>query len=259
MPKAVIENLTDVPEALRGEYEQRDGKYHLKIEGELPGFAPVTKLQEFRDNNIKLIKEKEQTVKELEELRSLKTRFDGVDPDEYKLLKEKHSKLEKKGIKDDDDVDKVFAEKIEKALAPVKKELESQKILAQEAQKKADKAKMREVIGGALVKAGARQDALDYLLVKADDFFLADNGEIKAKEGKTSPKDGVSPITAEEWIQSAVKEHSFAFEKSQGGGATPSAGGARPGVKTLLNPTPQQLGENAAAIAKGELQVVHTT
>src|SRR5688572_19722594 len=32
--KRVVDNLNDVPEAFRGEYAERDGKFHLGIEGD---------------------------------------------------------------------------------------------------------------------------------------------------------------------------------------------------------------------------------
>ncbi len=44
--KVVIDALSDVDAALRSHYEQKDGKFHLAMQGEPP------KLAEFRDRNI---------------------------------------------------------------------------------------------------------------------------------------------------------------------------------------------------------------
>ena len=55
-----------------------------------------------------------------------------------------------------------------------------------------------------------------------------------------------------------VRESDFAFLPSGGGGANPKPGGGGPsGAKELRNPTAQQLGANANAIARGELRVVY--
>jgi hypothetical protein len=58
MPKAVVATLEEVPQALRSEYEPRDGKFVLKVEGDLPGYVAEgvvaqqrTKLDEMRENN----------------------------------------------------------------------------------------------------------------------------------------------------------------------------------------------------------------
>src|SRR5687768_5252129 len=68
--KLTIDNLVEVPGNLRGEYKQgQDGKFHLDIDGEHPDSVKVT---QFRDKNIALLKE-------VEELRQLKTKYEGMD------------------------------------------------------------------------------------------------------------------------------------------------------------------------------------
>ena len=62
--KAIIDSLEEVPETLRTEYESKDGRYVLKLDGDMPGFVSSeehagvkTRLIEFRDNNIKMLRE----------------------------------------------------------------------------------------------------------------------------------------------------------------------------------------------------------
>ena len=81
--KAVISALTEVAEPLRTEYVEKDGKFHLKVEGD---YAPLieanTRLAEFRDNNRNI----NNKVTELDG--KLKT-FEGIDPTEYTKMKTK--------------------------------------------------------------------------------------------------------------------------------------------------------------------------
>jgi hypothetical protein len=51
-----------------------------------------------------------------------------------------------------------------------------------------------------------------------------------------------------------TKDNSYAFLPSSGGGSRPSSGGGATG-KTLVNPSPQDLGKFAKEIASGELKV----
>ena len=62
--KAVLSSIDEVPEALRSEYTEKDGKFHLQLDGTLPGFVPEAdhnaikaKVSEFRDNNIAVKKQ----------------------------------------------------------------------------------------------------------------------------------------------------------------------------------------------------------
>lgn len=71
--KAVLDSLDGLHESLRGEYEPRDGKFHLKLDGDLPGYVPKARLDEFRDNNIALQRERDT-------LRAQAEAFKDIDP-----------------------------------------------------------------------------------------------------------------------------------------------------------------------------------
>lgn len=254
MAKYLVDALTDVPEPIRGEYEPHEGKFRLKIEGEIPEIVEKTrKLTEFRDNNRSLNDQITTLKSQLEERKDL-------DPAEYVKMKDKLAKLEKAGVKDSNDVQaqvqEALARTVKEHVDPLRKQLEAEKTARAEAQERLNKARLREVIGGAVIKAGARQDAVDYLLTKAVDVFQVVDGEVKAKDGKYSPSKVTEPIAVEEWVSTLPKDNAFAFEKSNGGGSKGS-GEVKPGDKVLVNPTPQQLGAHAADIAAGKMKVVH--
>src|SRR5205809_8079866 len=65
--KFAIDKLDDVAEPFREHYVKDGDKSYLATQGDHP------KVVQFRENNIKL-------TKEVEELRPLKTKFEGIDP-----------------------------------------------------------------------------------------------------------------------------------------------------------------------------------
>jgi len=265
----IVAALTDVPEAQRSLYVQKDGKYVLDVDGVVESTMADSlrgDVKKFRDTNIELLKalgasSPEDGLKraalfagiDSEKLEKLKA----IDPDEFDKLKQKAAKLKDKGVSDADDLEGKFKAMLDAALAPYKTQLETEKNARIAAQEKADKALLRQVVGDKLVKAGGRPDAIDFLMEKAP--FRVDGDKVTAKENQYSSANPGKLIEVDEWLTIAAKEFPFAFEKSQGGGAGPSSGpgsNLRPGVQRLVNPTPQELGRNAAAIAKGEMIVV---
>lgn len=103
-----------------------------------------------------------------------------------------------------------------------------------ELQQNADRSRLRDLLRTKALACGAEP--------KGVDFFSPDRpGEL---------------LTPEQWLTTASKDLPFMFLPSRGGGANPLPG-PRTNSKELVNPTPQQLGQHADAIKRGELKVVH--
>lgn len=258
MPLApVIDKLEDVAEPLRSLYVQRDGKFHVDLSGTPAGFVSAadynlanSKVVEFRDNNTKLLQrvgELEPTVK----------KFEGIDADAARAALKNAEDLKKKGVGNAEDVAKLVAD----ALKPVQDQLAT---IAQqsEARRVANEAlTLRTSIGDEFIKAGGEPDAIDFILGKAKDVFDVDGTSVKAKANRFSADKPGEALSVKEWLTGQTRESAFAFKRSSGSGAnptTPGGGGSRPGVIDLKDPTPQQLGEHAAAIAKGTMRIVNT-
>jgi hypothetical protein len=258
--RVVVDSLDDIPEALRSEYEERDGRHVLKLEGEVPGMVKASehadikrKLAEFRDKNLKLLSK-------ASELAGVETIDEDLSPlgAAIKSFKDKIGVLENSTS---DDKNK-FQDMLSKALTPIKEKLEKAELERTEAQERANKAMLRENFGTVLQKAGARANAIHYLLEQAEKSFEIREDKVVARDGLFSDDDPTKSLSPEEWVKKAVKDHDFAFEKSNGdGGTKPPAGGRgsgtppRVGVKILKSPTPEELGLNADAIAKGEVVI----
>jgi hypothetical protein len=260
--KLVLATLEEVAEPLRGEYESKDGKFHLKIEGDpTKEFAPLVaanaKIVEFRNNNIAL-------TNEVTELRPLKAKYEGIDPDEAKKAIEKVKTFSKKGMQDADDLDARLNTMLEAALKPVKEQLAAAQTNEKAAADRANAMLFDSTVGDAAKLAGAQLKALKFLSGLAKDTFEIKDGTVVAKTGKFSKEKPGDPLTVEEWLKDQAVENTFAFEPSKGGGA----GGAKPDAKpgqpvlkagqtVLKNPTPQELGAAAKDIKDGKVKVVY--
>jgi hypothetical protein len=219
--KCVVDDPADVPAPLRQHYTTTaDGKCVLALDGDPPGYAKSAKVNEFRDNNVALNKENASLKAQL-------AAFDGIDPAEYQALKAQPTRTA---------------------------ELEAQ-LAAERAANGA--AQLKNTVTYEFLKHGGRPDAVEFMVGNAAKVFTMENGAVTTKEFSiVKPGD---PLTVTEWVQQQASHAAFAFLPSRGGGAPPSRPilGATPKAKELRNPTPQELGANATAIARGDIKIVN--
>ena len=76
--KAIIDNKEEIPEGTESYYEEKDGKFHLSVEG----FTEKSKLDEFRDSNINL-------KKQMEDIQAQLSQHEGIDPVQARVALEK--------------------------------------------------------------------------------------------------------------------------------------------------------------------------
>lgn len=265
--KSVINALVDVPEALQGEYEEKSGKFYLKLEDIPSGLVKQEDLQqanqkvvEFRDKNIALLKEND-------ELRPLKLKYEGIDPEEAKKAMKRIQDLDKGGIKDISDVNDKVKAAAEELVKPLRDQLALMAAESANERKRADEFLLQSKIGDAFVKAGGKASATDFVVNLAKNVFEVKDSSVNPKTGNFSKSKPGDPITIDEWLTSVVqKDHDYVFTPSNGGGAThgqKSNGTIKPTAKVgqtlLTNPTPQQLGEHASDIASGKMKIVYET
>ena len=237
--KVVVAALTDVPEALRSEYEERDGKFFAKLEGdEIPGFVPVAKFAPFRDNNKRMMAALgAETVEaalarvaifagidpaKLEKLKA-------IDPDEYAALKAQAEELRKKGVTKPDDIQARLDAFRDELVVTLVKPLQD-KLTASERREAAKDARIAdgaisEAVGSRFDNSGGRKDpgVKKFIVERARESFRVVDDKVVAIDGLYGAKG--DPLTLDEWIVMATKEHAFAFEPSKGGGATGGSNG----------------------------------
>jgi len=218
----------EIPAELASLYIERDGAFVLDAEG----VVEKAKLDEFRTGNVALRKE----------LEDFKTRFDGIDPEEVKKLAEEKRKLElqAQGHKPEE-LDRLVGERIKGLKADWDKQLST---VTGERDSLTSRLTAIQIDQGVLTvatKRGLRPTAIPDITARARVVFKLVNGAPRAFEsdGQTVRygKDGVTPMTLEEWVDAQVADAPHLFESNAGGGAAGnSAGGAAGGKHSAKNP-----------------------
>jgi hypothetical protein len=204
-------------------YIERDGAFVLDAEGAVE----KSKLDEFRQNNVALLKQVE----------DFKTRFAGVDPDQVRALMEEKQKLEEAQQLKAGEVEKV----VENRVKTLRAELENQ-VSTVTAERDALNARLVEIEinQGVIVSAtkrGLRPTAIPDAVSRAQKMFRLINGVPTAFEsdGRTVRygRDGITPLTLDEWTENLAVEAPHLFESNAGGGAAGNASGGGAGARAL--------------------------
>ncbi|MEI7732916.1 MAG: hypothetical protein WCO56_25315 [Verrucomicrobiota bacterium] len=215
----------EIPAEHAGFYTERDGAWHLDAEG----VVEKTKLDEIRASNLALAKERDE----------LRQRFEGIDPDEVRKLATEKQKLEEAAQLKAGEVDKV----VENRIKGLKADWDKQ-VLGLTGERDALNARLVtiQIDQGVLTvatKRGLRPTAIPDITARARTVFRLVNGVPTAYEadGKTVRygKDGITPMTLEEWTDQQVAEAPHLFESNAGGGAAGNASGAV-GSRAVKNP-----------------------
>lgn len=222
-----VEGL-DEPYAKLYSHDESSGKYYLKVEGAVA----KSKLAEFRENNVKLLKEME----------AIKSQYKDINIDEYKALKEQIAK--------DGHGSKAFTpDEVEKEVKARVREMETQwETLNKDLENRLKTTQQlleSRVIDGDIRDAfskvgGMHQTAIDDIILRARAVFKMENGKAIPYEQDGSilySKDGRSPMTPQEWLTNQKRNNPHWVIQSAGSGA--SKGNAL-GANKIEDMTPQQ-------------------
>lgn len=246
------EEYDKLSEALKEHYAESNGKYVPQVEGmvlESQLNEVKSKLAEFRDTNITVLKDRDKLKKQLEA-------FDGIDTEEYKALKAEKESLGKLGVNNSTDLPKVIESFVAKAVNPLKQELETAKAEREQAKHELQAKAVDTKITEAAIKAGILPDVLSDVVERAHKIFKYVDGEVVARNGELPiyGKDGSKPLSIEEWIGKPAETSlpKAFFQPSSGGGANGGAGDRGAGAKVLSNPDAKTFGANLEDIATGK-------
>jgi hypothetical protein len=232
--KCRYESKGEIPGELLSHYAEREGGWQLDVEG---GADPASveqlrrvdkaKLDEFRSNNVALLKQVE----------DLKKRYDGIDPEEVRKLAEEKQRLEEEQQLKAGEVEKVLENRIKGLKADWDKEKAALTSERETLTGRLTAIQIDQGIVGTATKRGLRPTALPDITARARTVFRLVNGVPRAFEADGTTvrygKDGVSPMTLEEWVDTQVSEAPHLFESNAGGGASGNGSG---GVGQRKNP-----------------------
>jgi len=247
MLKLTVDTLEGVPETVRDFYEERDGKFALKVDGVEDTSGLKTALEKER----KAATEARKAAKQFEGL--------GLTADEVRALVEDKTKREREAAEKSGDFDKILGQH-RTAWENEKKTLEGELNAARASERSA-------IIGNsvmtALSKAGATEEGIDLLPDRLSNRikFETEDGvrvvKIMAADGETpmagSGKSGLA--TFDDLVKEAISKWPSLFKASGagGGGKLPNsgAGGAGSKTMTLADFTALPAKERAAKMAQG--------
>jgi hypothetical protein len=226
MPEFLFDADSMIPDELRSSATKNEaGKFVLNL-------VPKAKLDEFRESNIKVSKERDELLGKYGKVSQLVGEDADAFAKELAELRSTHTQVADGKLKKSEDIEKTLTERT----AAMRKSFEdqSQNASKENALIKADnealkgeikKINIDRAITGAVLngKAGALPEALPHILSEAYKVFVVEpNGDIIPKNGDAIiyGADGSSPMTSDEWLLKLSEKSSYLFKPSAGGGAT---------------------------------------
>jgi len=221
-------NKQEIPAEHQSLYVEREGAFYLDAEG----VTDKAKADEMRTHNIELRRQIEERD----------ARFNGIDPDEHRRLVEEKRNLElqAQGHKPEE-IDKLVTERLKGLKADWDKQFA---VVTGERDALTSRLTSIQIDQGVITvatKRGLRPTAIPDITSRARMVFKLVNGVPQAFEadGKTVRygKDGITPMTLEEWVDAQVAEAPHLFESNAGGGAASNGAGGAAGVnRSVKNP-----------------------
>lgn len=190
-------------------YVERDGAFVLDADGAVD----KSKLDDFRSTNVGLNKQ----------LTEITKKYEGIDPDAVKALLADKARLEDEKLIKDGEVEKLVEKRTKAILGEMEKRAVSAEQQASALSAQLLEKEIERNVVEAGTKLGLRASAIPDIKSRARGVFKILGNAVAAVEtdGKTPVfgRDGVTPLTFDEWVQRQVVEAPHLFEASAGGGA----------------------------------------
>ena len=214
-------NQSDIPESLREHYNEKDGRWIIDTDPPMQDNAgAVAALNTERG----LRREAEKQLTEY------KVRYEGIDPEEVKRLRERVRGLDESEIYDKQGIDALVArrtqsmkEEHERIVNVKDREINQNKDKAQQFETRWRQDRIKTALTGAAVLAGVEKGAVEDAVRRGMVVFtdVDEQGVVLAKNGEDIRygKDGITPLAPEEFFAALKPIASHLFGMSSGSGA----------------------------------------
>jgi len=210
--KFQIDNLDGLDESVSTLYEKHDdGKFYLAVDGAVA----KGKLDEFRNNNVDLLKK----------LETFEKRFGDLDPDKYVEMQTTLQQIEEDKNKNKTVAREKVEQMIEERTATMREEHATLLKTATDLNVVQGRQLETLVVDGAVRDAAVKAKVIDTAI---DDVVLRAKSTFRVVEGAAIPhdaegqivygKDGTNPMTPGEWVGNLQKTASHLFVQSTGAG-----------------------------------------
>jgi hypothetical protein len=216
----------EVPAESQSLYVERDGAWMLDVDG----VVDKAKLDEFRANNVALTNQ----------LAEQKKRFEGIDPDEVRKLAEDKRKLEEAQQLKGGEVEKVVESRLKNAKTEWDKQFNAVTAERDALNSRLTAIQIDQGVITVATKKGLRPTAIPDITARARVVFKLVDGAPRAYEadGQTVRvgKDGITPMTLDEWVDQQVADAPHLFETNSGSGAASNGSGGAANNRSVKNP-----------------------
>lgn len=223
----------EIPEAVQSLYSEQGGKWVLVVEG---ADELTKRLSEFRDNNTAL---EVRLKKEQEEHEAHRKKFDGVDPDRYRLVQDQIEKMdqdEEKQLIQAGKIDEVVSRRTAVAIASAEEKFKAKSVALSDMTTERDT--LSKKLGSHLIEQKVQVEisnqgltigkhALSDILSRSNSRWKIDkegNESPVGADGKTAFGDKGEPLTMAEFVKTELlgkAPHLFAAAKGGGGDGGP--------------------------------------
>jgi hypothetical protein len=208
----------EIPADQQALYVERDGAFMLDVDGAVD----KSKLEEFRANNITLANQ----------LAEQKKRFEGIDPDAVRKLEEQQALASGQ-------VEKVIETRLKSAKADLDRQYAGITAERDSLNARLTAIQIDQGVTASATRRGLRPTAIPDITARARTVFRLLDGAPRAYEadGQTVRvgKDGIAPMTLDEWVDQQVADAPHLFESNAGGGAAGNGSGGA-GNRSVKNP-----------------------
>jgi hypothetical protein len=224
--KFKFKSKEEIPAESQSLYVERDGGWMLDVDGAVE----KSKLDEFRANNITLTNQ----------LAEQKKRFEGIDPEEVKKLVEEKRKLEEAQQLKGGEVEKVVEGRLKTAKTEWDKQFNAVTAERDTLNSRLTAIQIDQGVITVATKKGLKPTAIPDITARARVVFRLVDGAPRAYEadGQTVRvgKDGITPMTLDEWVDQQVADAPHLFESNAGGGAAGNGSGGAGNNRSVKNP-----------------------
>jgi len=234
---------TDVPGSLQEHYVERDGKWLLQLD---PPMEDVTGLKNALTQERNLRRDAEKTFSDM------KVKFEGIDPDEHHKLQERIKGLDDAEIYDRQGIEALVLRRTEsmkadheRQMSGLRRENDQLKGTAADLDKRWRQDRIKTALLDAAARAGVAKGAMPDAVQRGMAVFvdLDEHGNVVSKNGEDVRygKDGISPLSPDEWMSGLKTEAPHLWPASTGSGAPAHHTGSGEGIDWQSLPPAERL------------------
>ena len=206
--QSVVEGLDSVPEALHSSYVEKNGAYHLNVDG----MVDKSKLDEFRSNNVKMLKD----------IETINEKYKHVDLDQYAaLMKAQNDGADDKLIKEGK-IEELVEERTKRMRETHNSELGLVQTEADTHKKQLESLMIDASVRNSATKQGVAATAMEDVILRAKAVFQLKNGQATPfdNDGNVVYASGSSePMSVDSWVTGLASSAPHLFTPSKGGGS----------------------------------------